>query len=103
MTDTQLQLVAPLQPEAGATQAPDGPSAVSPGGQPSGAIPPRPSTTAILVGYCRDCGRFPKVDPLTMTTRNHKYPKWGTRNLYPQACPGAKTIPDRYAWLEPLQ
>lgn len=98
----QLQLVAPPPPKAGATTTPDGaPTAASPDGQPSG-VTPRPSQTAILVGYCRDCGRFPRVDPLTMTTRNHKYPKWGTRNLYPQRCPGAGTIPTRYAWLEPL-
>jgi len=105
VTRDQLQLVAPPPPKEGATTAPAGtphPSATASAQLgPAGAPPPRPSSRHVLRGICRDCGKAPDVDPLTLTLKKHRYPKWNAQGRT-GTCPGSGTIPTKYGWVEPL-
>jgi hypothetical protein len=63
------------------------------------SMPPRPSATALLRGYCPTCGKWPKAGETTGKLFSHK-PTWRIAN---EPCAGSGKRPTNYRWLEPLQ
>lgn len=65
-------------------------------------VPPRPSETAILRGYCPDCGKWPQVGQTTGRLLGHKYPKWDFRGRHGR-CAGSGTVCADPRWAEPVR
>lgn len=65
-------------------------------------MPPRPSATAILRGYCPICGKWPKVGETTGVLLGHRYPKWDLKNRRGR-CAGSGTKPRTPKWAEPVR